>query len=504
MLHRRIASLLLVTALALPLGIAQLSAQSSEEVLTPRTFINVSKQTLPSVVSISVRDRRMEAQMNENNPLLGRMFQYFSNQGKDLDPRQFFGSSGSGFIFRVEEGTAFVLTNNHVLRDATGVDDVRLRLDESWGVPVEEGEYEDIPIINYGTVEIAGRDTLSDLAVLKFPVPDGVQLKALDFADSAKIEVGEWVIALGNPLELNNSVSQGIVSAKHRNLGTDISIQRLLQTTATINPGNSGGPLVNLSGKVIGVNNAIATSNGLWQGVGFAIPSNDALRIGNDLAQGSEVSRGYLGIQMSALALYPERARQYGIEDLSGVVITNVLPGSPADLAGMREWDVVTRLNKRRVATTNDLLRAIASQPSGGGVDLQITRLEEGEVTNLTLTATLTQRPTDEQLAAVPMQEAKDLPNPDSQILELDNLEAFGIVVSESRGSAGLRIIAVIPNSGAEAAGLRIGDIITRWNGKRVRIENDVQDALGLSRDGAHSITYTREGSTMYATIESR
>ncbi len=480
-------------------------AQSSDKPLTPRTFVDISRKALPSVVSVAIRDPDTARLLtNPNDPAFDSMMQFMARFGRPGNPNLFHSSSGSGFITQVSGGKATVVTNAHVVSRALNNEMVSLVLDPSLsrasvgetGTVPEEG-----PRIDFGKVRIIGRDELSDLAVLEFDVPEGIELTPIPLADSSAVEVGEWVLALGNPLEFNNSVSQGIVSGKGRYLGSGVSLQSLIQTTATINPGNSGGPLVNLDGKVIGINNAIASNSGYWQGIGFAIPSNDIRRIANDLSTKGRVERGYLGIRMQSLAMRPALARRYGIDDYSGVIVERVERGTPADRAGFAAGDVVVAVDGKGTASTEDLFRAIAGKGAGQVAKFDVVRLnDEGDSRRLTIETELMARPTNEELSSLPEPVAAE---PELAIAKPSEDEGtMGMTLAPMRGKGGLLVEEVEDGSAAWLAGIRPGDVLLRVNGKQVKTKRDFAKAAALSEDGSVTANYEREGANMFAIIE--
>ncbi len=482
------------------------AAQSSDKPLTARTFVEVSRRALPSVVSVSVRDPDTARLLtNPNDPAFDSMMQFMARFGRGGNPSLMYSSSGSGFITRVEGGRATVVTNAHVVSRALNNEMLSLVLDPSVSAhgdgsagapPAETG-----PRIDFGKVRIVGRDELSDLAILEFDVPPGMDLRPIALADSSTVEVGEWVLALGNPLEFNNSVSQGIVSGVGRYLGSGVSLQSLIQTTATINPGNSGGPLVNLDGKVIGINNAIASNSGYWQGIGFAIPSNDIRRITEELSSKGRVDRGYLGIRMQSLAMRPALARRYGIEDYSGVIVERVEQGTPADRAGFAPGDVVVAVDGRATPSTEELFRAIAARGAGQRARFDVVRLnDEGDTRRLTIETELMARPTNDELARLPepVGPAPELDSPAAR----DDGAAMGMRLAPNRGKPGLLVEEVEEGSSAWLAGIRPGDVLLRVNGRQVKSRKDFARAAALSTDGSVTASYQRDGSSMFAIIE--
>jgi serine protease Do len=336
--------------------------QSTDAPLTTRTFVEISKKVLPSVVSIEVEvpnSQRLQDDYNVDNmeDFLNRLFedrksmQQFRFPDYDADDFGYRGT-GSGVIVAEKEGWYYVVTNRHVVgTNERSVYSVTLGT-------VDGSEKE---VVSGDDVEWVGDDSLTDIAVLRLRAPEGVELPVTEFADSDAVEVGEWVLALGNPLELGNSVSQGIISAKNRSVNAVNRIDNHLQTTAVINPGNSGGPLLNLDGRIVGINNAIATDTGRWAGIGFAIPGNMARDVADKLINEGKVSRGYLGIAM--LDVSDVRSSAYALKLKSGVSVEDVRPDTPAQKAGLERGDIVVAVNGQEVRTPRTCWRGSPPRP---------------------------------------------------------------------------------------------------------------------------------------------
>ncbi len=261
---------------------------------------------------------------------------FFRRYGSDVPDRELKRRSlGSGFIIDKE---GYIITNNHVVEKA---DEISVR--------VSGKEYK---------ARTIGRDPKTDLALIKLstPVKD---LQPLALGDSDKMRVGDWVIAIGNPFGLEETVTKGIISATGRVIGAG-PYDNFLQTDAPINPGNSGGPLLNLKGEVIGINTAIVAAG---QGIGFAIPINTARLITSQLREKGTVTRGWVGLVLQSIT--PEMAQTLGLKETTGVLVSDVLPGGPADNAGIQRGDVITNFNGKEVRNTSDLSRLVAETPIG-------------------------------------------------------------------------------------------------------------------------------------------
>jgi serine protease Do len=384
---------------------------------------------MPAVVSIRTSSAFEHPQVE------GNLERFFRGQGDMERP-----GAGSGFII---EPDGYVLTNNHVVDRA---DEIYVVLFGS------EEEFE---------AEVVGQDPGTDLAVLKID-PDGRQLPYVRFADSDQLSVGDWAIAIGNPLgELAASLTVGVISAKGRTdlriQGANLLYQDFLQTDAAINFGNSGGPLLDIHGRVIGVNTAI---NAAGQNIGFTIPSNLAVRIARQLRESGRVVRGYLGVLMEDLT--PELAEGRDLDVDYGVLIEEVRPETPAERSGLERGDVIVRVDDEVIRDSDDLRFKIAESPVGEEVEIEVHR--DGR-TRL-LQVILAERPSENVLAqdtpldvdtgdletwlgmAVAPLDAND-PRVDELINAFDIREERGVIVVD-----------VEPDSPADEARVRPGDVI--------------------------------------------
>jgi serine protease Do len=272
-------------------------------------------------------------------------------------------TTGSGIIVNP---AGYILTNYHVVEKATGI---KVRLSGAQ-------EFE---------AKIIGQDLETDLAVIKIDAHESLPVARM--GDSEKLNVGDWVLAIGSPFGFEQSVTAGIISAKDRTsdqvgpagTGGQTVFQRFLQTDAAINPGNSGGPLVNLAGEVVGINTMIATSTGAYNGIGFALPSSTAVAIYNQLVEGGRVRRGFLGIELRDLT--PQVMRQYGIGSNQGVIVKDLTsPESAAARAGIKSMDVIVAINGVKVKDTRDLINRVASLPAGSNAT--VTYVRDGQPHN--------------------------------------------------------------------------------------------------------------------------
>ena len=327
----------LIAGLILGSGTQNLFAGQSTQFLPPSSFSDLAEKAGPAVVNIQTE------KMIQGG---GRVFRHFfgpqfNNQQPDVRKQQ---SLGSGFII---DKAGFIVTNNHVIANS-----------DSIKVILQNGKSYEAKII--------GRDSKTDLALIKIEAEN--DLPALGLGNSDQLKVGQWVVAIGNPFGLDHTVTAGIVSAKGRVIGSS-PYDDFIQTDASINPGNSGGPLLNLEGKVIGINAAIINGG---QGIGFAIPASNASRIVTQLKDNGEVSRGWLGVRIQDLNR--ELAEYYGVKGDSGVVITEVFENNPADRAGIKANDVIIELDGDQVKTSQDLVKKMAVIKPGNSISLKVVR----------------------------------------------------------------------------------------------------------------------------------
>lgn len=489
-----------MAAVALFLTPARLvTAQSTDAVLTTNTFIRIAERTLPAVVSIEVTVPVSQSSSGQATPesmdeFLRRLLEEPGVPRFRMPDMDRFGyrGTGSGVVISEREGWAYVLTNRHVV----GTNDTA-----QYKVTLDPSAATEPVTVEGDSVEWVGDDSLTDIAVLRFRVPDGLALRVIDFADSDAVAIGEWVLALGNPLELGNSVSQGIISAKNRSLNARNRIDNHLQTTAVINPGNSGGPLVNLDGKIVGINNAIATETGRWAGIGFAIPGNLARDAAEKLIADGRVSRGYLGIAMRDVVDINSSA--YDLLLKEGVSIEEVRPSTPAELAGLRRGDVVVAVDERRIRNSQELLESIATRTAGDTIALTVTRHTGGEKQELRLEVALIERPSEQELATASPRETT--PRGGNWPRLGPRLQGIGVKLAPATDGPrpGLLIEEVEEGTPAARAGLRPGDIVYQVNAFDVQSFAELRRALANVDAGAdHVFVFEREGKQQTATVE--
>jgi len=427
----------------------------NREVKAPISFAPVAKRIGPSVVNIystmTIHER------GSSNPFFSDPFfrRFFGDDfGQQMQPRDRKAESlGSGVIVSPE---GYILTANHVVE---GADTVKVAL--------SEGEKEI-------DAKVVGTDPPTDVAVLKIDVKK--PLPAVTLGDSDKLEVGDIVLALGNPFGVGQTLTMGIVSAVGRGGFGITGYENFIQTDAAINPGNSGGALVDAQGRLMGINTAILSRSGGFQGVGFAVPINIARFVMDRLISSGKVVRGYLGINIQPLT--PELAREFNLPDeSSGVLVGEVSPGSPAAKAGLQDGDVVLDFNGKKVADPRNLQLLVSQTAPGSKITLRLLRSEAGhKAAERSVTATLGELPA-EALASgdrkTPGQRGQqDMDALDGvEVTDLDSSTRRQLDVP--RTLHGALVVNVDPDSTAAEAGLRQGDVIVEINRQQVRNAND-------------------------------
>jgi serine protease Do len=374
--------------------------------------------------------------------------------------------SGSGLIV---DGDGHIVTNNHVIGDAT---EIEVRLSDKTRL----------------TAHVVGKDPDTDLALLK--VSAGRPLASARFGDSTGVKVGQWVLAVGNPFGLDQTVTLGVVSGIGRENINLSRYENFIQTDASINPGNSGGPLFNLRGEVIGINTAIIN---FAQGIGFAIPSNMAKQVIEQLLAKGRVVRGWLGVGIQPLTA--ELAKKFGVTEGGGVLVNEVFEKDPAALAGIQPGDVIVRINGVVVESPNKLSRLIGTLAPGATSQIEVVR----DLKHLLLNIPLTERPDSPVLASIP---------------RIEKLESkLGLEVQEStaglaekfrlRQSKGVVITKVEPNSLAQAEGLQEGDLIIEVNRTEVSSLGEFTSTISQSRRGdALLLRVLRENRAFYVVLK--
>ena len=436
------------------------------------SFAPVVKKVLPSVVQVYVTGKANVAERGDlpvDDPFLRRFFgdQFGGRSPRQSAPRMH--GQGSGVIVTKE---GYILTNNHVV---DGADEVKVVLHD-------RREYK---------AKVVGKDAKSDVAVVKI---DADNLPYLPLANSDKLEVGDVVLAVGSPFGLGQTVTMGIVSATGRgNMGIDY--EDFIQTDAAINPGNSGGALVDAEGRLIGINTAILSRSGGNQGIGFAVPVNLARTVMESLVKDGRVVRGYIGVGIQDLT--PALADEFGVNEASGALISEVKPNAPADKAGLKTGDVVVELNGKAIRDSRQLKLQVAQIKPGQKATMKIARGGKTQTVSITPTEL-----SNKEVASN---------SPSSGDSDTDALQ--GVTVGDvdtmakgqlnlPRNIKGALVTAVDENSAAYEAGLREGDVIQEIN--RHSVEN-AEDAVAVSEKiKGHKILLRiwRDGGSRYIAVD--
>jgi serine protease Do len=428
---------------------------------------DVAQKAMPAVVHIEVTQRVQVPSPVfpfEGDPF----FHYFfgTPQRPRYDRREMRGI-GTGMVIDSE---GHLVTNNHVVAGASKIT-VKMASGEEFAA------------------KVVGADPKTDLAVIKIkPLPN---LPYLKFGDSDRLRVGEWVVAIGNPRGLEQTVTAGIISAKHRTgISDPSSYQDFIQTDAAINPGNSGGPLLNLAGEVIGVNAAIVSESGGFEGIGFAIPSNMAAAVAEALIKIGKVTRGWLGLSLQELT--PALAKSLGLKSPRGALVADVVKGGPAEKAGIRKGDVIVNLDGAAIESPNELRNRIAG--SRVGRKAEVTLLRSGE--RVTVQPVVEAYKPSERMAALELVNRMGL-----EVKEISILEARKRKLSSREG---VLITKVDPQGPAALAGLEAGDILYQVNQRAIRGLKDYNRIVEQLQPGQEILLLVRDwrtGETGYLTV---
>lgn len=412
----------------------------------------IVKKAAPAVVNIATRGT---VRQRPRNPLLeDPFFRRFFDLPDNLAPRELpFQSAGSGVIVDAKNG--YIITNAHVIENA---DEITVTL-------LDDRQFK---------AKVVGRDKPSDVAVLQI---EAKNLTEMPLADSSRAEVGDFVLAIGNPFALSHTVTSGIISALGRSDNNPESFQDFIQTDAPINPGNSGGALVNLNGELVGINTAIFSGTGGNIGIGFAIPSNMAKAVMSQLIEYGEVKRGVLGVQL-ATQFTPEIAESLGLDSAKGALVSQVLEGTAAERAGIKAGDVITAINGKPIANATDLRNSIGMLRVGEKVDIELMR--DGKPHRVH--ATISER------GAADAESAADI-----------HAGFAGATLADAPDEGGVLIQNVAPGSPAARNGFRANDVIVAIG--RVRIKNLEQLRATLKDVRAFAITIRRGNARIVFTI---
>lgn len=438
----------------------------------PGSFSQLVKKARQSVVNISavkiIRGRRQspfhsESPFGPNDPFRDFFDQFF----RDQVPREFRQQSlGSGFIID-EDG--FILTNNHVVEKT---DEIMVKL-------ADEREF---------SAKIVGRDPKTDLALIRIETDH--PLKPLSLGDSDKLEVGDWVVAIGNPFGLGNTVTAGIVSAKYRSIGAG-SYDNFIQTDAPINPGNSGGPLLNTAGEAIGINTAIFSQSGGSIGIGFAVPISMVKDLLPQLKKG-KVVRGWLGVIIQKIS--PDLKEKFNLKDEKGALVADVTAGGPADKAGIKRGDVIVSFDGKDIKEMKDLPYIVGSTPVDKTVTVQVIRKGRKKAFPIKV-GELKEEKEPEEVGG-------EKPKLGMTLEEITPQLARNFGLSQS---SGLVVVQVENNTAAEEAGVMRGDIILEMDQVPVKKIDQFQRRIQDHEKGDTILFLVkRRGATLYLTLKVR
>lgn len=439
---------------------APVKEPTREVVATQQAFTLAAKKVTPSVVNVStVSKKKMVQPFFDISP--------FDEFFRGMQPKPQYRrekSLGSGFIISKD---GYILTNDHVVRDA---ETIKIKLSNE---KVYDGR-------------VIGSDPKTDIAVVK--ISAGEDLPVAVLGDSGKLEVGQWAIAIGNPFGLSRTVTVGVVSATGRTgMGIE-TYEDFIQTDAAINPGNSGGPLLNVYGEVIGINTAIVAAG---QGIGFAIPINMAKEIIPQLIRKGSVSRGWLGVSIQPVT--EELARSFGLKQVQGALVSEVMAGGPAAKGGVKQGDVITGFAGKTVRDVQQLQRIVADTPVGRKVEMEVVR--SGKTLKLSIV-------TGSQESAEAMR-----PRPE----DIEPAALLGLTVEElppqirAQGVIGVLVTEVEDGSIAGEAGLQAGDVIVAVNQKRITNLSGYTIAIKeAAKKGSVALLVRRGEASIYFALRTR
>ncbi|HNS77892.1 MAG TPA: DegQ family serine endoprotease [Syntrophorhabdus sp.] len=445
------------------------SKSTGVPIMVPGNFTEIAENVRNGVVNI---------QAVKNGKSGGRVFRHFfgnprgqQNPFEDFfspkfgwdDPLEGFQqkSLGSGFIIDRE---GYIVTNNHVVENA---DEIKVKL--------ASGKEFDAKVV--------GRDPKTDLALIK--IKGGSDLQPLQLGDSDALKIGSWVVAVGSPFGLEQTVTAGIVSAKGRTIGAG-PYDNFIQTDASINPGNSGGPLINTKGEVVGINTAIVASG---QGIGFAIPANMAKEVIPHLKEKGKVTRGWIGVGIQEMS--PELIKSFNLQEKKGALVSQVFKDSPAEKAGIERGDVILEFDKKEIAESRDLPRIVAAIPVGKTVTVKIWR--NGKM----MTKDVKVGEMEEKVAVTAKTQTGKRLGIAIQNITPDIAQALSL-----KDSNGALVAQVEPGSPAENAGLQRGDIIREVNRKPIKDTNDFMQKIEEAKStGTILLLIQRDKNSLYLTV---
>ena len=441
-----------------------------------KNFVEIAKSVKPAVVNIAATRSGKSVESPHGSPLDDPFFrkffgdEFFKRDAPQREPRE--RGQGSGVIV---EANGLIITNNHVVSKA---DEIRVFLSD-------KREFKG---------KLIGTDTKTDIAIVKI---EATGLPTVPWADSDQLEVGEYVLAVGSPFGLTQTVTMGIVSAVGRASMGIAEYEDFIQTDAAINPGNSGGALVNVRGELVGINTAIFSQSGGNMGIGFAVPSNLSRAVMDQLVRTGKVVRGWLGVAIQDLS--SELAAQFGISDTKGVLVSDVMEDSPAKKAGFERADVIVEYDGKPMDSPTHLRNAVAQTPIGKRVSIKLIRDKKPK----TIEVTIVEQP--KSLGQPGVEESRESAAATGILSDIDVRELNEELASRyglKAADRGVVVIRVKSGSTAEEMGVREGDLILEVNRKVVTsLKSYEQAASGLAKDQAVLLLLKRKGQAIYLTL---
>ena len=474
----------LVFVFLLPFGLVVapetlFALRSHTQPLASNMFVEIAKKQNPAVVNVKAKSETAHRNFRVPRPGPGQnrspdpfrdFYDRFFGERPNQRPKRGSGM-GSGFVIDKE---GHILTNYHVIE---GADEIVVILDDNG----TEKEY---------SATLVGSDPKTDIALIKInrESGDNKDFPFLKLGSSENLEVGEWVVAIGNPFGLSHTVTVGVVSALGRSIGAG-PYDEFIQTDASINPGNSGGPLINIEGEVIGINTAIISGNtGGNVGIGFAIPINIAKGILKDLKERGTVTRGWLGVMIQKIT--PDLAKSFGLSQSEGALVGDVIPDGPAAKGGVKRGDVIVMFDGQQVKDMEDLPKIVAATIPNSVVDVEVIR--EGSQLTLRISIELLEDLQDTVVAKA-----------DLLGLQVQNITEELAKNLKLEGSEGVLVSDVTAGNAASEAGIRRGDVISEMNRSTVKDMRDYQNLLASVEKGSSVLfLIKRGGSTIYIAVK--
>ena len=433
-----------------------------------RAFSEIVKAVSPSVVNIS-STKIVKRQPSPFDEFFDFFYPFPDGRSRKWKEQ----SLGSGVIVSSD---GYIVTNNHVVEQAS---EIKVTL-------IDKKSFK---------AKLIGSDPKTDIAIIKI---DAKELPVVPLADSEKLQVGEFVLAIGNPFGLSHTVTMGIISAVGR---ADVGIadyEDFIQTDAAINPGNSGGPLVNIKGEIIGINTAIFSKTGGYQGIGFAVPSNMVRAVKEQLTREGKVTRGWIGVTIQELT--PDIAQKFGLKYSQGVLVSDVIKGSPAYKAGIVRGDIIIEFGGKKVKDVGTLRNMVAKSKIGSRVEIKILRRDK----EITVTATITELPADGSEIRPGSSPNMDIvQNALSGITVIDLNSNIAKQLGVDKDEKGVVIIKVEPGSSAGEAGIRKGDVIQEIDRQRISNLNEFNKVVSKIKPQDTVLLFiNRSGRKFYATLQ--